>query len=228
VTDDLHRARAREPFEFNDYDLLVQPTGRRAANLRELLTGVREVPVGVIHHHLYSAALRHQFPVWDHPNDFAVWAADSLEDHGLAEKLAALDPYANENLETAREVITDLVEDHLDQLPVVPFVRPGLEFHFCSGFALALPSGRQVHTVRALRDAIAEIPLSSLYYHFHEARLRGPGDDSDDFSRWIDGQFGESEISRQLRTLDFYFYDLQDLRERIVEIFDENLAEERR
>jgi hypothetical protein len=97
LTRDLFDKQADEPFEFTDYALLVMPTGRSASNLREFLNGIREVPVGVIHHHLYGAALHHQLRAWDHPNDFAIWAAESLEDHALAEKLAALDPYANEN-----------------------------------------------------------------------------------------------------------------------------------
>jgi hypothetical protein len=76
-----------------------------------------------------------------------------------------------------------------------------------------------------LRRAIARVPLSGLYYHFHEARLRGPGDDSDDFSRWIDGQLGPNDISEHLRRLDFYLYGLEDLRVRILEILDEARAE---
>ncbi len=220
--------RAAEPFQFTDYEGLVMPTGLRAGNLRELAEMLRKAPVEVVHHHLHHTFLRHRFGVWDYPNDFAQWTARSLEDLALAEKLAALDPFVYQDLDQAREVIVDLIEEHLDGLPVNPAVRPGFEFHFASGHYLALPGEREAWTLGELRDAIAEVPLSSIFYHFHEARLRGPGDDSDDFSRWIVGQFGAHPIADGLRSLDFYFYALEDLRQRILAMFDEQREREDR
>jgi hypothetical protein len=208
-----------------DYEGLVMPTGLHAVNLREFLDLIRRVPLEVVHHHLHRTPLGHRFAVWDYPNDFAQWAARSLEDLSLAEKLAALDPYAHRGLEEARAAIVDLVEEHLDGLPTVPWARRGFEFHFASGQFVALPGEREAWTLAELREAVAEVPLSSVFYHFHEARLRGPGDDSDDFSRWIEGQFGPHPIARQLRGIDFYFYSLEDLREKIVSVFDEHRRE---
>ncbi len=212
--------RAAKPFRFVDYEGLVMPTGLRAANLRDLVEVIRDAPVEVLRHHLHHAALRHRFGAWDYPNDFAQWAATRLEDLALAEKLAALDPYAHRDLERARETIVDLLEEHLDDLPMVPWVRRGMEFHFASGHYLALPGEREVWTLAEMRDAIAEVPLGSIFYHFHEARLRGPKDDSDDFTRWIEGQFGPHPITRQFQGLDFYFFSLEELRQRMVSIFD--------
>jgi hypothetical protein len=219
--------RAREPFVFVDYEGLVMPTGRRAANLREFLESLRAVPLDVIHHHLNHAALRHRFGAWDYPNDFAQWAATSLQDLALAEKLANLDPYAYGNLERARAEIVDLLEQHLEDLPMIPWARRGLEFHFASGLYLALPSEREAWSLKELRDALNDVALSSIFFHFHEARLRGEDDDSDDFSRWIEGQFGPHPVAHALRGLDFYFFSLEDLRQRLVSIFDEHGSEER-
>jgi hypothetical protein len=218
VTDGLHDARAAAPFRFTDYEGLVMPTGLRAGNLRELIDRVRSVPLEVIHHHLHRTPLSHRFGVWDYPNDFALWAARSLEDLALAEKLASLDPYAFTSLEATREAIVDLLEEHLDGLPNVPWSRPGFEFHFATGYFIALPGEREVWTVAELRNALSEVPLSSLYYHFHEARLRVAGDESDDFSRWIEEQFGAHPAVAPLRGIDFFFYSLEDLRQRILMI----------
>ncbi len=215
---DLLDARASEPFRFTDYEGLVMPTGLRAANLEELIERIRTVPLDVIHHHLHRTPLSHRFGAWDYPNDFALWAAKSLEDLALAEKLAGLDPFAHDGLEAAREAILDLLEEHLDGLPMVPWVRPGLEFHFASAYFLALPGEREAWSVSELRDALSEVPLSSLYYHFHEARLRIAGSESDDFSRWIEAQFGAHPAVPLLRGIDFFFYSLEDLRQRIVSI----------
>jgi hypothetical protein len=216
----FEQTRASEPFRFTDYEGLVMPTGRRAANLKEFIEAVRSVPVEVIHHHLHRTALSHRFGAWRYPNDFAEWAATSLEDLALAEKLASLDPYAHANLEAAREAILELLEEHLDLAPIVPWARRGFEFHFASGYFLALPGEREVWTLAELRDALAEVSLSSLYYHFHEARLRLAGDESDDFSRWIEEHFAEHPIVAELRGIDFLFYSLEDLRQRILHIFD--------
>jgi len=197
------------------------PTGLKAANLRELVELVRSAPVDVIRHHLHRAPLRHSFGAWDYPNDFAEWASRDLGDKPLAEKLAALDPFALRDPEEARGCIVDLLEDHLDELPLVPWVRRGREFHLASSLFLALPGGREVWTIAELHEALRNVSLGSLYYHFHEARLREPYDDVDDFSRWLVGQFGASPIAEALKGIDFYFFSLEDLRERLVWILDE-------
>jgi hypothetical protein len=123
-------------------------------------------------------------------------------------------------LEEARDAIADLVEEHLDTLVTVPFARPGSEFHFASNHYLALPGEREVWTPQELREGIPLIPLNSLFYHFHESRLRGE-EDSDDFSRWLRSQFGESRVVERLRGIDFYFYSLEDLRRRFLAILDD-------
>jgi len=220
----LREAEATQPFEFVDYEILVMPTGRRAGDLREFLTEIRGAPAEVLRHHLHGSSLRHRFRVWDHPNDFAEWAAQALGDYALAEKLAALDPFGESEIDRAREAIVELVEDHLDELPFAPAARPGREFHFASSIAVAIPSGRKVTTLAGLRQAVADVSLATLYYHFHAARLRGPGDDADDFSRWLDGQFGDTEIAARLSRLDFYLLALDELRARVLAIFDEALA----
>jgi hypothetical protein len=221
TSQDVFHARSAVPFRFVDYEGLVMPTGLRAANLKELADLLRIVPSEAIHHHLHRTPLSHRFGVWDYPNDFAQWAAHSLEDLALAEKLAALDPYAHPSFEEARDSIVDLIEDHLDGLARVPWVRSGFEFHFASGRFQAYPGEREVSSLAEMRDALASLPLSSIYYHFHEARLRVPGEESDDFSRWIEGQFGPLPIVERLRRIDFYFYSLDDLRARIVALFDQ-------
>jgi len=219
------RKRAAKPFEFVDYEGLVMPTGLRASNLKELVDLIRRVPTEVIHHHLHRTALSHRFGAWDYPNDFAQWAAHSLEDRALAEKLASLDPFGETHLEAARATIADVIDEHLDQSSIVPWARPEFEFYFASGLFMALPSERKAWTLAELRAGIGDSPLSSLYYHFHESRLREPRDDSDDFSRWIEGQFGPHAIAERLRAIDFYFFSLEDLRSRVLQIFADELHE---
>lgn len=225
MTQHPFHARAGEPFRFVDFEGLVMPTGFSAANLKELASIVHHVPAEVIHHHVVRSPLGHRFGSWDYPNDFSQWAAHSLEDLALAEKLASIDPYARRDVEALRGEIVNLLEDHLDELPMVPWARPGREFHFARGHFLALPGEHTAWTLAEMRDTLAQIPLSSLFFHFEEARLSHGDDDADDFSRWIEDQFGDHPLVAQLRRIDFYLYSLADLRVRIVGAFDAHRGE---
>jgi hypothetical protein len=212
-------ARAREPFRFVDYEGLVVASGALARNLREFLEVIGRVSGDVIHHHLFRAVLGHRYGVWDHTNDFSTWAASGLGDPVLAEKLSSLDPFRRGGIEDARAAIVDIVEDHLDATATVPWARPGFEFHFASGMYFPLPSEREAWSLEELRAGISEIPLSSLYFHFYEARLRGE-DDEDDFSRWLEDELHRADLSERLRRIDFYLFSLEELRQRVVAILD--------
>jgi len=212
-------ARARDPFRFVDYEGLVVASGALARNLREFLEVIGRAPGEVIHHHLFRAVLAHRYGTWDHTNDFSAWAATALGDPVLAEKLSSLDPFRRGDVEDARAAIMDIVEDHLETVATVPWARPGFEFHFASGRYFPLPGEREAWTLEELRAGIAEIPLSSLYFHFYEARLRGE-DDEDDFSRWLEDELGRVDLAERLHRIDFYLFSLEELRQRVVAILD--------
>jgi len=211
--------RAREPFRFVDYEGLVVASGAEARNLREFLEVIGRAPAEIIHHHLFRGVLEHRYGTWDYPNDFSAWAATALGDPVLAEKLSSLEPFRRGNVEGARAAIIDIVEEHLDTVATVPWARPGFAFHFASGMFFALPSGREAWTLAELREGVFQFPLSSLYYHFHEARLRGE-DDDDDFSRWLKDELGREDLARRLKEIDFYLFSLEELRQRVVGILD--------
>jgi len=209
--------RARAPFQFVDYEGITVATGWEARNLRELIEVLRRAPVDVLHHHLFRAALAHRYGTWDHPNDFAAWAAIGLGDPVLAEKLSSLDLFRRGDGEDTRAAVLEVLEEHLEAQATVPWARPGLEFHFASGIFFELPGLREAWTLDELAAGIAESPLSSLYFHFHEARLRGT-DDEDDFSRWLEDELSRKDLSERLRRIDFYLFGLEELRERILRV----------
>ena len=51
-------------------------------------------------------------------------------------------------------------------------------------------------------------------------------DQSDDFSRWIEGQFGHLPLVDAFRRIDFFFYGLEELRARLIGLLDQALAED--
>lgn len=221
----LAAVRAKAPFRFVDYEGLVVVTGLRAVNLRELADQLRRVPGDVVHHHLYRSFLAHRYGSWDYPNDFATWVAEVLGDRALGEKLSAIEPFKRADVEQARNVLLEILDEHLDQLSSIPWARRGFEFHFASGHYLELPTEREAWSVAELHEGIRHAPLSSLYFHFHEAKLRGGEDDHDDYSRWIEGEFGPCAEVDRLRRLDFYFFSLEELRHRILRILEGNPEE---
>ena len=61
---------------------------------------------------------------------------------------------------------------------------------------------------------LPHVTITSLYYHFFEARLR-LGVQSNDFSQWLEW-CGETEVARRIERLDPYLYTLDELKERII------------
>jgi hypothetical protein len=66
--------------------------------------------------------------------------------------------------------------------------------------------------------------LRSLYYHVHEARRRVSGG-ADDFSSWLEKIGADAGLVNRLRSIDFYFLNLGQLRQEILTIFKDYLSD---
>jgi len=205
----------KEKFIFMDSITLVSPTGQRAQNLREFLN------IKVVFHHLYQSHIKYAYLLRDYPNDFANWAAEALEDIALAEKLASFDPYDFQTVAQAKDVLTAIIEEHLWDLPTVPWVRPGFEFYFSSATTVVAPTNIEVETIGQFKKALATIPDSSLYYHFYEARKRHKEKRSDDFSVWIESNFNLPDTVAKIRDIDFYFFSLTEVKEKLLGLLED-------
>jgi len=67
--------------------------------------------------------------------------------------------------------------------------------------------------------------LDSLYYHFFEARWRLGVRKADDFSFWIESNFGLPDLVRAIRDLDIYFYSLKEIRGTMLGLIKQHLGE---
>jgi len=210
-------------FKFYDSIILLSPTGQKASNLREFLYILEESEDKVIFHHLYQSPLKSSQKIGEFPNDFANWTAYELEDVALAEKLANFDPYDSNSVSESRDRIVEIVEEHLWDLPAVPWVRTGSEFYFSSATTVLLPLDIEACTLQEFRKAMDIIPDSSLYYHFYEARKRKKDKEDDDFSIWIEDNFDAARLIKRIRDIDFYFFSLTEIRKKIVKILDEEM-----
>jgi len=211
----------KKKFKFYDSITLVSPTGQRAQNLREFLNILENAPDKVIFHHLYQSHLKYAYILRDYPNDFANWASEALEDVALAEKLASFDPYHFQSVAQARDMLCTIIEEHLWDLPTVPWVRPGFEFYFSAATTIVAPTNLSAANLAQFRKALALIPETSLYYHFYEARKRHKEKRSDDFSMWIENNFNIPQVVEKIRDIDFYFFSLSEIKEMLLDILED-------
>jgi len=213
-------------FHFYESVSLIKLTGLRAKTLDELVTLIAEVDHEVIFHHMHQYFLKERTEPPEYPNDFAQWAAESLEDRILAERLANVDPFEYDSLEDLRETLIAIIDDHLEELPYPRTVLPGKEFFFNENFSIIVPTGMEALTLQQFRDQLARVDDSSIYYHMLEARLR-LHKYGDDFSQWIEDCLGLTDLAERIRRIDPYFSTLNDVRKQILAIIDEYLAGQR-
>lgn len=220
----LEEQTANSPFEFSECFLMPMPTGNKATNLREFLQHLREMDEAVLKYHLWQSRLAITPPTVEYPNDFALWAATALNDDRLAEMLSSIDPFEYENLRQIREAMVDLLEEYLWELPHNPQVPSGFEFHFCEASTVVTPSAVSAQTLREFCSALQTVGLDSVYYHFIEARWRWIRY-VDDFSYWIETNFGLPELVSAIRDIDVYFYTLAEVRDTILALVHQHFGE---
>ncbi len=213
---------ALNPFWFHECVILTMPTGRTAVNLKEMLQTIGEVDTAVLSYHLWQSRMAIAHPEVEYPNDFAVWAANSLQDSRLAEKLSVIDPFNYEDMEQIREALSEVIEDYMWNLPSVPWARPGFEFHFCEASTVVLARPRIVAgTFSEFRRGVAEVGIDSIYYHFVDARWRLRKLKTDDFSIWLQDSYGVPELVGALQGIDLWFFTLEEIRKALLKLIDQ-------
>jgi hypothetical protein len=205
------------PFEVKDCALISRMAGLDTAiNLRELRERVKVSPLECLFHHFCETAIRPTFDDPEFHNDFAIWAARELEDIVLAERLGIINPYHFDNLEHLRQLVMDIFDERLAELPEIPRVKKGKDFRFMRAVTVVFDTNVKIEKPDELIDAIKKMNLSSLYYHYVEARRRTK-ERTDDFTIWLKG-FGTGceTVIGALSKVDFYFMSLSELKQQLV------------
>lgn len=209
-------------FQIEDCSLVRCATGRAVTNLRELLEAARTTGTTVLEHHMMRCALEDHFELYEFPNDLARWCWDALGDRELGEELALLNPYAFRQIEGLRTALCDVLEDHLWALERVPWCRPGLELPLVESRLVAFRTGENFSTLAGFVEALPRLSRRSLFYHVHEAFRRNG---VDDFSAWLERCEGSADLIARIRQIDFYFLNLGQLRDQLLEAACAFLAE---
>jgi hypothetical protein len=208
-------------FAIKDCALAHISTGRRAQTLRELRDILRDVHPGCIYHHFWGTLLRPQFLSREYNNDFASWCHESLHDNPMAERLSAIDPAGFGDLEELRQELIDIIESRLDESELILFARAGHEFHFVRSVIVVFDTYRRLAEPIELVRALPEMSVGSVFYHFIDARRRGPVE-MDDFRAWLGGLGTDyTLLCNTLAEVDPYFESLYVLRDHLARLISD-------
>lgn len=216
--------KAKEPFLFFSRLSLTAATGVRAGNLGELLDGIKTVPDSAIYAHTHRFIQQHQFLVPEPTNDFAVWAAEALQDEAAGERLLAVDPMRFDTIGGLRTALAEALEGHLKRHPQGRRAPEGDEFHFLRSIRFSVPTSHKAADLGEFREALRKVSAASLYLHIFEARLRPPLG-MNDFSVWLERELEEKELAKKIARLDPYSHTHEALRDMIATMVEQRLEE---
>jgi Family of unknown function (DUF5752) len=211
-----------EPFVFVGCVELREILGQRAEDEKELADLLAQVPAGSVYYHTHGFFLRHRVFASTYTNDFAAWVVGEVRDPVLGEKLAMVDPFEFPDLEALREELVSVVDHHLRHLRAVPRIDRGQPFDFLQSHVLELPVGRSSATLAEFRDDLAQVEVSSIYFHLFDARVR-QGRQENDFSQWLRRQAAAPELADRVARINPYVGSLERVRSRLLTLVDEAL-----
>jgi hypothetical protein len=208
-------------FEFWGCSEIRQSLGLRANTELHLMELIASVPAESIYYHTVRSLLRRRVVPTAFPDDFATWVAVELRDLGLAERLAFPSPFDFPDIESFRDSLLAIFDDHLSRLSVVPGTLYGNPFHFLRSHLVAVPLDTRANDLESLRNAMAEVDDSSIYFHAVECAAQGRQPQST-FTAWVHVALGRPELAAELR-LDPFIFSLQQLRAHLLRILDRHL-----
>lgn len=210
-------------FEFIGCIEIKEVLGLKANDELKLLELIEEVPLDSIYYHTHSYFLRHYYIAGPYPNDFANWVAIQLRDRVLGEKLASVTPSGEKSLEDIRQDLVEIIDQHLHNIKIVPFVVYGIPFYFMKSRIIEVSTGLVAKDLVEFKDMLSRVDASAIYNHIFEARLRGKRRRSD-FAIWIDETLGLKELAERIEAIDSYMFSLEGLRKRLLDLCESVLV----
>ena len=209
-------SEAKQPFHFMSASTITQICGNQANTLRELRDEIRRASDASIFTHTFQTLEEHHFFTAGFSNDFAHWVLTACNEPRLAERLAALDIRQYKTIGGLRGDLSNVVEDYVEDNPQQAD-RPAFEpFYLSEAQTVAVPAGRVACDLASFAEALREIGLDSIHYHFIVARLRPPLG-VNDFCYWISSSLDLPDLARKIDAIDIYTNTLEGLRQRILE-----------
>ena len=214
---------ARSPFYFNSAAHLLRIGREKANNLSELLEALKVCPDESIFQHTFQTLREHHFIREGFSNDFAHWAFAACNEVGLAERLAGIDVREFTSIAALRQRLVDIVEAYLRQNPRSRDRAAFEPFYFAESEIIVIPTPFVARNLAEFADGIRQVSLTSIYFHFIDARLRLKLN-SNDFSLWLENELDLGWVADRINRIDIYTATLHDVRRAILRLVEGALA----
>jgi len=209
-----------KPLKIKDCDLVAIATGQRAQNLKELRNNLLTCHPGCVYYHFWGGLIRPRFVDPEYNNDFAAWASHGIHDKKLAETLGVVDPTDYKDIEDLRNQLIEIIEQRLDESEYLTWSHSDRQFNFIRSEIVIFDTKHIVKNPEELAELISRLSVTSIFYHFIDARRRSPKGE-DDFRNWlisVNGEYGQ--LCNLISQVDPYFITLNELRAQLSQIFN--------
>ena len=216
------------PASFFVKDCALAPiaTGVKALTLGEFRDSIKIISTESIYFHFWRPSIEASLAPGAFFNDFSHWAHYHLHDDVLAERLALLDPTEYVDLERLREDLVEVVENRIDEQDGIQIAMSSEAFHFVKSKIVVFNTAYKMEHPKDLIKVLPTISISSIFYHFIDARRREVVS-LDDFSSWLLGYGNKySSLVEQLKMLDPYFIPLKDLQNKLTNVVTKYFLDE--
>lgn len=213
-------------FILKDCTLIAIATNKHANTLKEFRDHLENLSLDSLYYHFWANQLLPRFEEREYINDFASWVRHSLPDAKLAEQLAVLDPTSFNDLEELRFHLLEYIDDRLEESEHLQWSYASQRFEFIRSQIVVFDTHTGVSKPREIPGLISRMSVSSVFYHFIDARRRTL-DKVDDFRHWL-ALFGEAyqPLIDRLSAIDPYFSTLVELRQQLATTFQNYFAEQ--
>ncbi|MCE1164785.1 MAG: DUF5752 family protein [Bacteroidetes bacterium] len=197
-----------------EYNLPVL-LGMKAANVYELLEGLRVIPDSSLYYHTHKFLIQHHYLIPEPPNDFAYWLRNILIQPHLGEMIASINIASCNSLGQLREKMIEIIENH-DRTGYGVNCHEGFEFRFMSCKTFRFRYNDEASNLGEFYDILKKIDISTFYVNVFSPLLR-QGKKRNNFAEWF-AQIGEEALAEKVSSLDPYTMTLEGLRQRILNI----------
>jgi len=208
-------------FHFYTRITQVELLGRKARNIKDLLSGLEKVPSASIYHHTHRFLEQHRHFSPEHPNDFSYWVTTSLGLKALGEKISSVDIFQFKDIEDLRGRFIDILRDYLKEKPPLRRCLEKEEFRFMSSKIFILPTPFVAKNLKEFLQCLERVTIHSLYFHIFEARMRLKKHDND-FSYWL-RDLGFNSLADRISKLDPYTITYEGLRKKIINLVKDEI-----
>ena len=215
--------QTQAPFYFQSAAHLIRIGRERASNLSELLEALKVCPDESIFQHTFQTLREHHFIREGFSNDFAHWAFADCNEVGLAERFAGIDVREFISIAALRQRLVEIVETYLQQNPRAGERSAFEPFYFAASEVIVIPTPFVARDLVEFADGIRHVSLTSIHFHFLDARLRLKLN-TNDFSLWLEHELDLGHLADCINRIDIYTSTLHDVRRAILRFVQSELG----